>query len=267
MMGTRTPKANEDVAPNLQVLGKRMKSQGLESFLGVALAIVFLTSAIPKLRNPRSFILIVLEYRILPVGLGRLYAHLLPPLELFLSLALLVGLVTRLTSVLALLLIASFMIGITINLARGRRIPCGCFGRKHQREIGWRNLVEDVILLVATWALLWTTSTWTGSPSFSVFDFAVPQSLNSSVAESVGVAIVLLVTLTVWIMALCIPPYASLSIAGWRLHLARHGTVMNRPTVVVRLFQDAQVEPTDTQCTPQEHGARRSVPATEGFHG
>jgi hypothetical protein len=39
---------------------------GIEAILSVLLGVIFLTSALPKLRHPRGFVLAVLEYRVLP---------------------------------------------------------------------------------------------------------------------------------------------------------------------------------------------------------
>ena len=59
------------------------------------LGIIFLTSAVPKLRHPKGFVLAVLEYRVLPPRLSWYYARLVPPLEFLLALLLLSGTAVR----------------------------------------------------------------------------------------------------------------------------------------------------------------------------
>lgn len=104
----------------------------LELFLRLLLGAVFLVSAIPKLRHPRGFVLMVLEYRILPPSLGELYAWMLPPLELFVGLLLLTGAAVRVATIMASFLLLSFIAAIGINLARGRDLDCGCFRVGHR---------------------------------------------------------------------------------------------------------------------------------------
>jgi uncharacterized membrane protein YphA (DoxX/SURF4 family) len=124
-----------------------MNLMSLQVLLSVALALIFLASAVPKLRHPRGFILAVLEYRVLPTRLSWFYARLLPPLELLLGLLLLSGTAVRSTAIVLALLLLSFMIAMSINLARGRNLDCHCFGKALRRSIGWGLLLQDSVLL------------------------------------------------------------------------------------------------------------------------
>ena len=85
-----------------------MNATDVQVFLSMALALIFLASAVPKLLHPRGFILAVLEYRVLPPRLGRVYARLLPPLELLLALLLLSGTSVRLAAIGQSVLLLSF---------------------------------------------------------------------------------------------------------------------------------------------------------------
>ena len=141
----------------------------IEILLSLGLALIFLASAIPKLRHPKGFILAVLEYRVLPTRLGWLYARLIPPLELLLALFLLSGIAVRSTAIVLSLLLLSFMIAISINVARGRNLDCHCFGKARRRTIGWGLLIQDGMLLGASIGLAIISNTWLRPESWSVF--------------------------------------------------------------------------------------------------
>ncbi len=141
----------------------------IELLASLLLGGVFLFSAVPKLRHPRGFVLTVLQYQILPARLSRLYGWLLPPLELFLALLFFGGTALRSASVLTGLLLLSFLIAVGVNLARGRRLECGCFGKAAKRQIGWGLLLQDGLLLAVAVALCFVAQTWASLESWSVF--------------------------------------------------------------------------------------------------
>ena len=141
----------------------------IQVILSMGLAITFFASAIPKLLNPKGFILAVLEYRVLPTHLSWLYARLLPPLELLLALLLLSGTAVRSSAIVVALLLLSFMVAVSINLARGRDLDCHCFGKTHRRSIGWGLLLQDAALLGAAIVLAVITGAWIAPESWSVF--------------------------------------------------------------------------------------------------
>lgn len=141
----------------------------LAMLLSFILGGIFLASALPKLRSPRGFIFTVLEYRVLPLSLGKLYGWLLPPLELFLAFLLFSGAAVGLASGILSLLLFSFLIAISLNITRGRDLDCGCFGMKKQHKIGWKLLLQDMLLLVVALSLPFLGTTWDGLTSWSVF--------------------------------------------------------------------------------------------------
>lgn len=142
----------------------------LQLGLSLLLGGVFLAAALPKLRHPKGFLLTVLEYRLLPEGASRLYARLLPPLELLVALLLFAGVAARLTALLLALLTVSFLIGVGVNVARGRDLDCGCFGQGKgaSRRIGPGVLLQDAGLLAAALVLAATTPQWLGAAPWSL---------------------------------------------------------------------------------------------------
>ena len=55
----------------------------------------------------------------------------------------------------ALALLLLFAAGININLARGRRPDCHCFGQLHSAPAGWRTLARNVGLAAVAGFIVW----------------------------------------------------------------------------------------------------------------
>ncbi|GAC1388303.1 MAG: hypothetical protein NVSMB33_17900 [Ktedonobacteraceae bacterium] len=153
----------------------------IQVLLSIILGICFLAAALPKLRHPKGFVLAVLEYHVLPFRLSRVYARLLPPLECLLGLLLLSGIAVRSAAIVLSLLVLSFIMGVGINLGRGRTLECHCFGKTTKRMIGWKLLLEDIALLCATIALTIFASKWVALEPWSIFRF-----IGLVQAESIG---------------------------------------------------------------------------------
>jgi uncharacterized membrane protein YphA (DoxX/SURF4 family) len=104
-----------------------LESEWLVSRAQIALGIVFVISALPKLADPPSFAHMIYNYRILPGGLVNLLALVLPWFELLAGVALLLGLWTRTSAALVGFLLVVFIAAISFNLYRKNAIDCGCF--------------------------------------------------------------------------------------------------------------------------------------------
>lgn len=138
---------------------------GIRLFLGL----VFLASSLPKLAAPADLRRALRNYQLLPLRLVRPVATWLPRAELALALALLVGIATPLTATLAAAALLVFSGAVVINLARGRKIECGCFSGSSPREITWRLVLQDVILAgSAIGVAMGAPPMWAGSDSFAV---------------------------------------------------------------------------------------------------
>src|SRR5579884_2184480 len=87
------------------------------------LGIIFLRSGIGKMFFWDSLPDTIAEYQLLPKSLVKPVAYILPFVELFTGMNLLFA------AGLATILLFVFTIAIAINLARGRRIQCHCFGK------------------------------------------------------------------------------------------------------------------------------------------
>lgn len=92
--------------------------------LGGSLFIAGLT----KIGNLELSVQSVRAYQLLPYDLAKWVGYALPPLEILLGLMIMVGFLTRWTSLLGSLMMVAFIFGIASAWSRGLNIDCGCFG-------------------------------------------------------------------------------------------------------------------------------------------
>jgi uncharacterized membrane protein YphA (DoxX/SURF4 family) len=111
----------------------------------VYLAAVFLLACWHKILQPQSFAVDVATYQILPLALINLTAIVLPWVELASALLLLFGWRTRAAALLISAMMGMFLVAISIALARGQEMSCGCFASQGAAEdpISWRTVARD----------------------------------------------------------------------------------------------------------------------------
>lgn len=97
------------------------------------LGCLFVMTGLSKIRHPGSFADDILDYQLLSRRPARVLAHLLPPAELVLGLCCLLGLALPAVTGALILLLLVFTGAVTVNLIRGRRITCHCFGGSSTR--------------------------------------------------------------------------------------------------------------------------------------
>lgn len=110
----------------------------------------FIYSSLDKIAFPREFAKIVINYHILPEKISVYFAFLLPWIELFFGIFLIVGLLIRESALVLSFFLLSFMIAITIKTLNGTIENCGCFsttmtGSSHSVA---GLLIRDLLLLV-----------------------------------------------------------------------------------------------------------------------
>jgi uncharacterized membrane protein YphA (DoxX/SURF4 family) len=121
--------------------------------LRVAMGLLFVAAAWPKLMDPAAFATAVTNYRMLPLPAERVLALVLPPLELLAGLALIVGVLDAGARVVVLALMLVFTTAIGTALARGLDISCGCFDTEGGAKVGIAKLAENVGLTAVAWWL------------------------------------------------------------------------------------------------------------------
>lgn len=116
---------------------------------------IFFVSSIGKISSFRTFANEILDYQLVSGKLAQLVAYVLPYIELAIGLFLLAGFLLTPTSMFAMFLLLIFTSAITINLIRGRRFSCHCFGSSSRAMIGPATLIRNLILVaLAFWIFL-----------------------------------------------------------------------------------------------------------------
>ena len=120
--------------------------------VAVALGCLLIGAALHKLRSRKEFAAVVEDYHLAPVFLTSLIAHILPPLEIILGLALILGLAIPLVAPATALMFGFYTLAITINLLRGRvHISCGCgLGAAGNQPLSWALVFRNLLLIAAS---------------------------------------------------------------------------------------------------------------------
>ena len=142
--------------------GELLASPWLTVRVQIALGVIFIAAALPKIADPPSFAHMIYNYRLVPGSLVNFSALFMPWLELLAGLALVFGIWKEAArNIIAALLIA-FIIAITINLLRDNAIDCGCFdvsaaGKTREERLDDMKLViaRDVGMLLMVAQLWW----------------------------------------------------------------------------------------------------------------
>ena len=114
----------------------------------VALGIVFLYASFGKILDPRTFAGNLLEYQILDSAvLIRTLAAVLPWVEWFCGIFLILGVFVRSASFLSTTLLVTFLISMIQAKVRGLDINCGCFDAG-KGPIGAFTLARDSLFLL-----------------------------------------------------------------------------------------------------------------------
>lgn len=121
--------------------------------LRLALGLVFVMSVAPKLRRFGRFQSALAGYDLLPERAVAPAALVVVAVELVLATALVSGLFEVLALWLGLGTLGVFSAAVSINIARGRAIPCGCFGEEDE-PISARTLARLALLLAAAASLI-----------------------------------------------------------------------------------------------------------------
>lgn len=160
----------------------------------VLLAVVFVVAGVAKLIDSAGSRASIGAFGV-PAFLARPLALLLPLLELACAAALMSVTFAwwGATSALAMLLV--FMAAIAINLMRGRRPDCHCFGQLHSSPIGWTTLSRNAALAGLAAFVAWQGR---GSSGRSVVDWPGGLSRSDIVVLGLATAVAALASLGLW---------------------------------------------------------------------
>lgn len=141
---------------------ERLTSPWLTVRVQIALGLIFIVAALPKIVDPPSFAHMLYNYRIVPGSLLNLFALALPWFELLLGVALVLDIWRRTAAVLVGVLLVAFILGVGWNLVRENPIDCGCFdvsaaGKSPEERLFDMRIVilRDLGMLVLVGQILW----------------------------------------------------------------------------------------------------------------
>jgi putative oxidoreductase len=119
----------------------------LLSILRIALGAVFFYAGVIKINDPQAFAGNIAAYKLLPYFASYLMAAILPWLEVFSGLLLIIGLRVRAAAALVIFLNLIFMAALTAAMVRGLDIDCGCFKLGGSKTPAWLAFARDAVLL------------------------------------------------------------------------------------------------------------------------
>jgi peroxiredoxin len=118
------------------------------------LALVFVVAGVTKLADRRGSRQALVDFG-LPPSLASPLGTLLPLAELTVAAALIPASTAWWSASGALGLLLLFAAGISINLARGRKPQCHCFGQLHSAPAGWKTLARNGVLAAVAGFVVW----------------------------------------------------------------------------------------------------------------
>ena len=120
----------------------------------MVLALVFIVAGTSKLADREGSRQAIIDFG-LPASLATPLGVLLPLAELAVAAALIPATTAWWGAVGALALLILFVAGIVINLARGRKPDCHCFGQLHSAPAGWSTLIRNGVLAALAGFVVW----------------------------------------------------------------------------------------------------------------
>jgi methylamine dehydrogenase accessory protein MauD len=120
----------------------------------VLLVLVFSVAGVTKLADRAGSKQALVDFGV-PASLAAPLGVLLPLAELAVAAALIPTSTAWWGTVGALVLLLLFVVGISANLARGRKPECHCFGQLHSEPAGWKTLVRNGILAAVAGFVVW----------------------------------------------------------------------------------------------------------------
>jgi putative oxidoreductase len=140
----------------------------------LSIGITFIYASYYKVIDPFEFAKSIHHYLLVPTSLINLAALILPWLELFCGLMLILGVLTRANALIILVLLGVFLFAIISVMIRGIDIECGCFknsttyqqslassgsgteftAKAFTEKVGWPLLLRDILLLFMCFAII-----------------------------------------------------------------------------------------------------------------
>jgi putative oxidoreductase len=115
----------------------------------IFLGALFIVASLDKITDVNAFAASILNYKIVDASLATLAATILPWLELFCGLGLIVGIFPKTSAFLITAMLVAFTALVASALIRGLDISCGCFTQDpHAGRIGLQKILENCGMIV-----------------------------------------------------------------------------------------------------------------------
>ena len=108
---------------------------------------IFVWAGLAKIAEPALFAQMIRAYEVLPLPLIHAFAITVPWIEVLAGLLCLLGIWTRSSCMVILLLLVSFAGALGINIYRGADFSCGCFGFEGPADSLTFALVKNLVLI------------------------------------------------------------------------------------------------------------------------
>src|SRR5215213_6884274 len=120
----------------------------------LVLGAVFTLAGVAKLSDLKGSRKAIIDFGV-PPAIAAPLGLLLPVAELSVAATLIPASTAWWGALGALALLSVFVVGITYNLARGRKPECHCFGQLHSAPAGWKTLARNGVLAAIAGFVLW----------------------------------------------------------------------------------------------------------------
>ena len=113
-----------------------LRNRHLVRICQLGIGFVFLFAALAKIGDMSTFAFQIHNFRLSPVWAENLVAMTLPWIELIAGLSLILAIRPRAGGLVCTVLMAVFLLGVGLAVARGLDIECGCFGTTDGANVG-----------------------------------------------------------------------------------------------------------------------------------
>ncbi len=121
---------------------------------------ILLLASYDKIGDAAKFLKAVENYHILPASLVPLAAVVLPWLEFFTGLSLMIGVRPRGAALVLCALMGAYSIGLSVNLGRGVEMNFSCFATDATEKITWLTVLRDLLFFGMGAVVLFSSGTF-----------------------------------------------------------------------------------------------------------
>jgi len=120
----------------------------------IIVGLMFIVVGVGKIANPEEFAQEIANYQILPYLFVNITAIIIPWIELFAGILLLLGVQTKSSSIVIAVMTVVFTIAVIIAIAKGLNIECGCYSNIASQQVGLPKVLENIGLLILTFIII-----------------------------------------------------------------------------------------------------------------